>query len=236
MADETTQPDTQTSETTETITDGATEATEQQAETDAEAGDEGADETGEGTVLGGTAEEAEAEAEVEKPTAPDKYELSLKDADGNDVALDAEALEAAEPVFRELNLTNDQANKLMPVAQDFANRTAEATIAKIVEAGAQQRKDWYDAFKADPEIGGAKQQETEHLAAKALDSLGYPAGSDFRKALTETGFGNHPEMIRVFRKIGEIVGEDGFVRADAGSPQKSDRLETLYPDDVPKTT
>lgn len=228
MADEqTTQQDSTNSETSETVADAVTE---QQAATDTEAGGEGT------SVLGGdVGTKASAEAgEAEVQTAPDTYELALNDADGNAIALDPEAVQAAEPVFRELNLTNEQANKLMPVAQDFANRTAEATLAKIVEAGANQKKAWLDAFKADPEIGGAKVDETTHLAAKALDALGYPKDSDFRKVLTETGFGNHPEMIRVFRRVGEMVGEDGFERGNTGSAAKLDRLEALYPDDVKK--
>ena len=233
MADEqTTQPDTTTSETTatETVTDGAvTEATEQQTAADAEAGDEGATDAGKETsVLGGDVE-AEGEGAAEETKAddepsgpPEKYELALEG-----IELDPEAVEAAEPVFRELNLSNEQANKLMPVAKDFAERTAERTLAQIVEAGAAQKKEWHDAFKADPEIGGAKSDETEHLAAKGLDALGYPQGHDFRKALTETGFGNHPEMIRVFRRIGEMVGEDGFVRPD-GAKQSDQPTESRW--------
>lgn len=165
------------------------------------------------SVLGGKVED-DKPAEDEAPAGPpEKYELALEG-----VTLDPEAVEAAEPVFRELNLTNDQANKLMPVAKDFAERTAQSTLKQIMDAGAQQKKDWLDAFAADPEIGGAKREETEHLAAKALDAMGYVADHPFRKALTETGFGNHPDMIRMARRMGELVGEDGFVTPN-GAPQ-----------------
>lgn len=181
------------------------------------------------SVLGGRADDAPP-ADDAPQGPPETYELALEG-----LTLDAEAVAAAEPVFRELNLTNDQANKLLPVAKDFAERTAQATLASIVEAGATQRKEWLDAFVADPDIGGARREETEHLAGKALDALGYGKDHAFRKALTDTGFGNHPEMIRVFRKIGEMVGEDGFVTANTGPSAKVDRLASLYPEDVPKT-
>jgi hypothetical protein len=237
VADEqTTPPDSTSSETNETVA----ETTEQQAAPNAETGEATADEAdGETSVLGGdVTDEGKPEDETAEEAAPagppEKYELALKDADGNDITLDAEAVQAAEPVFRELNLTNEQAQKLMPVAKDFAERTQQATLAQIIEAGANQKKDWLDAFKADPEIGGAKADETTHLAAKGLDALGFPEGSAFRKALTETGFGNHPDMIRAFRKVGEMVGEDGFERASTSATDKPDRLSALYPDDVPK--
>lgn len=217
MADETTTPqDSTNSEATETVADVAqADATEQQTTTAAEAGDEGADKTdAETSVLGGdVADKAGEEADDKTATVPEKYELAMEGVD-----LDRDTVEAAEPVFRELGLSNDQANKLVPVAKDFADRTAQATLKQIMDAGAQQKADWLAAFKADEKIGGAKAEETTHLAAKALDTLGYPEGSDFRKVLTETGFGNHPEMIRVFRTLGEMVGEDGFIRSD-GNPK-----------------
>lgn len=209
MADETTTPpDSTNSETIETVTDApSAEQPEAAVETSDEAkpGDTGE----EGSVLGGDVAEDKAEGDDAPQRPPEAYELAMEG-----VELDREAVEAAEPVFRELGLSNDQANKLMPVAKDFADRTANATLKQIVDAGAQQKADWLAAFKADEKIGGAKAEETTHLAAKALDALGYPAGSDFRKVLTETGFGNHPEMIRVFRTLGEMVGEDGFIRSD----------------------
>lgn len=214
MADETmTPPDSTNSETIETVTEGAPA---EQQEAPVEKADEApASDTGEeGTVLGGDVRDEAAE---EAPaTVPEKYELAMEG-----VELDRDTVEAAEPVFRELGLSNEQANKLVPVAKDFADRTAQATLKQIMDAGKQQKADWLAAFKADEKIGGAKTEETTHLAAKALDTLGYPEGSDFRKVLTETGFGNHPEMIRVFRTLGEMVGEDGFIRSDA--TQKTDQ-------------
>lgn len=234
MADEVTTTDTQESPTTDAPAEGATE---QQAATDAQSEETTQDATDagddEGTALGGPAEKEEAGEEEgksedeAKPEIPEKYELSLTDADGNAIELDTEALEAADPVFRELGLSNEQANQLMPVAAKFAERTAEATLKSIMDAGAEQKASWLSDFKADPEIGGAKYEETLHLAAKGLDALGYPEGSDFRKALTESGFGNHPEMGRVFRRIGEMVGEDGFI-APSGAPKTETPVEARW--------
>lgn len=237
MADEQTQTqqDSTNSETTKANDAAATttENTEQQTTADTAADDKvAAVETKDTSVLGGEVEDKAKEGDDTPAGPPEKYELALEG-----VTLDPEALAAADPVFRELNLTNDQANKLMPVAQDFAKRTSEATVQQLIEAGAQQKKAWLDEFTADPEIGGAKREETEHLAAKALDAMGYTAtgfGDDkkqphpFRKALTESGFGNHPDMIRMARKLGEMVGEDGFVTPNGASTQKLDLADRMY--------
>lgn len=174
---------------------------------------------------------AEAAADPNAPAAPEHivpeaYELSV---DGMD--LDKTAIDEATPAFKEAGLSNDQAQKLMPAAAKFRDTVANATLQSIVDAGAKQRADWRSATEADPDIGGAKLEETLHLSAKALDALGYPEGSDFRKVLTETGFGNHPEMARIMRRVGEMVSEDGFPRSDATSASQLSIEKRLYPND-----
>lgn len=162
--------------------------------------------------------------------APEKYELTAPEG----MTLDADVVALADPVFRELGLSNEQANKLMPVAGEFAKRAGAAAIAQheIDKASSftTMKREWAEQARADTEIGGADFDKTVEMSAKALDSLGFPKGSPLRSYLTETGLGNHPEMIRLMRRIGERVGEDTFVRGgttDAGKP-KSD-AELFYP-------
>lgn len=213
MTDATIQTDTATSAATETaqpndaaISETAA-TTEQQTAADAEAS-KTADT--EGTVLGGDVKEGAVEgAKVEG--APEAYDLKLEG-----VELDSELLGEAEPLLRELNLTNDQANMLMPLAKKLADKSQDATLKALTDAAAQQRADWLSIAKEDGEIGGAKWNETTALAAKGLDALGFTEGHPFRKALNETGFGNNRDMISVFRKVGELAGEDGFARGGAG--------------------
>lgn len=157
---------------------------------------------------------------------PDAYELTVEGLD-----LDAAAIEEATPVFKELGLSNDQANKLMPEAAKFRDRVADATLQSIVDAGAKQKADWAEATRSDPDIGGGKLDESLHLSAKALDALGYPTGHEFRQALTDTGFGNHPEMVRMMRRIGEMVSEDGFPRPGATPASQLSPEKRLYPND-----
>lgn len=157
---------------------------------------------------------------------PEAYELNVEGLD-----LDKAAIDEATPVFKEVGLSNEQASKLMPAAAKFRDKVADATLQSIVDAGAQQRAAWETATRADPELGGPKMEETLHLSAKALDALGYPDGSEFRQVLTETGFGNHPEMVRMMRKIGEMVSEDGFPRPGATSASQISAEKRLYPND-----
>lgn len=170
--------------------------------------------------------EGDGDGKPEASVVPEKYELTVEGVD-----LDAAAIEEATPFFKEAGLTNDQANKIMPAAVKYRDSVASQTLQQIVDAGAQQKASWLDATRADEDIGGGKLDETLHLAAKGLDALGYPEGSDFRKALTETGFGNHPEMVRMMRKVGEMVSEDGFARSGATPSNALSAEKRLYPND-----
>lgn len=187
------------------------------------------------TLLGGAladepakAEEPEAQAEEPAtPVVPEKYELSLEGME-----IDGELLGAAEPILKEAGLSNEQANALLPIVKQAMDKAITAQTAQMTDLMAAQRKDWLDAFKADPDIGGGNQEQTVHLAGKGLDALGYTEGHPFRQLLTETGLGNHPDMIRAFRRLGEVVGEDGdFVRSGAGGSTQTPLEKRLYPND-----
>lgn len=82
--------------------------------------------------------------------APERYDLAL-----GGMAMDAGLMAEAEPVLRELGLSNDEAGRFMPLAQSLIDRTADRTLQDLIDAGAQQRREWLDAYRADPEIGGA---------------------------------------------------------------------------------
>lgn len=223
-------------EATDTTT-GTTETTQPQADAPAappaETTAEGGDDT---TVLGDGdgASEPQTDAAADAPAdpaslPPEKYELTAPEG----MTLDDEAVQMADPVFRELNLTNEQAQKLMPIAGEFAQRAGAAALAKHQLDQAQtvtaMRREWLENAKGDAEIGGANWDGTVSLAAKGLDALGFTKGHPFRALLDETGFGNHPEMIRAMRRVGERVGEDTFERGGSGDAKpKSDR-ELFYP-------
>ena len=131
----------------------------------------------------------------------------------------------------------------------FAGRTAIITggasglgraVAKrfVAEGGKvalwDVNADWLAEAKADEEIGGGKWDESISTSAKGLDNLGFPKGSPFRIFLSESGLGNHPEMIRAFARVGKAIGEDGdFVRADPAA-QVTNPARILYPNNPPK--
>jgi len=84
--------------------------------------------------------------------------------------------------------------------QDAVKRVGEYNT----KAWEKQTSDWKEAFVKDPDIGGNR-QETTILAAKvALTESGALSKPEF-KQLMDTGVGNHPELIRTFSNLGNVI-------------------------------
>jgi hypothetical protein len=146
-----------------------------------------------------------------------EYRLTLPDG----AQLDSEMLAEAAPTFREFGLNDEQVSKLAPLGLRMVERAfdRQADEFEVVKAG------WLKDTNADREIGGAALKETRRLAGVALEAGG--ADAEFRSLMNESGLGNHPSVLRVFRRLGATV--EHARRSRGGG--KPDRAQTLYPDD-----
>lgn len=196
----------------------------------------GADGEGDGKA---DPDDSDDQGEAGPPEAYDlKVEVAGEDGKPVEIEIDQELLAEATPILKGLKLTNDQANQLA----GFVPKIQGRVLAQQADNFAALKAEWAKDAKADPEIGGKNWASTEALAARALDTFGAASAKDadgnetneFRALLNETGLGNHPVMLKMFRQIGEKLGEDGFSRSEGAPKGKRDRLEELYPNDVPK--
>ncbi len=145
--------------------------------------------------------------------APEKYEFKAPEEGQK---LDKGALEVFEPIARELNLNNEQAQKLVDV---YGSKIMPAIQKQINDGWQKQTEQWVKTVKADEELGS---NESIGAAQKALDTYG---SDNLKLYLTETGLGNHPEIIRAFAKIGKAMSEDGLVTGNSnGSKSAADVL------------
>lgn len=173
-----------------------------------------------------TTEAAEVAA-TETTGAPEAYEFNF----GEGVTVDQDALAVFEPVLRELNipqasadkLVGTYAEKLLPMMEERANAQAE-------EAGAQLRADWSRQFSADPEIGGAKLEESRSFAAKAMQHFmpNNAEGQAFRTFLNESGLGNHPEMGRFLSRVGRQLSEAAVDETTGNATSQTSVAERWY--------
>lgn len=113
------------------------------------------------------------------------------------------------PTLKELNLTQEQAQKVIDFAPKLVEQTAQATTTKVLdELGMTGRQGWVDAVKSDKEFGGDKLPENLAVAKKAMDAFASP---ELRALLIKSGMGNHPEMVRAFYRAGKAISADNYV-------------------------
>jgi hypothetical protein len=153
--------------------------------------------------------------EQKQEGAPEKYEFQA----GEGVELDAEALKDFEPVARELNLTTEQAQKLV----DAYPKILAGVQQRQADAWQAQTEEWAATVKADKEIGGDKLTANLGVAQRALDTFGTP---ELKEYLNGTGLGNHPELVKAFVKVGKAMSEDGVVTGKESGQRSA--AEVLY--------
>ncbi|HCQ7275347.1 TPA: peptidase [Citrobacter freundii] len=162
-------------------------------------------------------EEEKPDDKEQKPEgAPEKYEF--KPAEGQE--LDTAALEQFEPIARELNLTNEQAQKMVDL---YGTKIMPMVQQQQAEAWQKTTEQWAADVKADKEIGGDKLTGNLSAAQRALAQFGTP---ELKEYLEGTGLGNHPELVKAFIKIGKAMSEDGMV--DGSNQGQRSAAEVLY--------
>ena len=141
--------------------------------------------------------------------APEAYDLKLSDElTAAGVTFDKEAFDAVEPVLRELDLSNDAAQKIVGAYAEKVLPLLEKRAGERADAmGVNMRKEWETQAKADPEIGGAKFDETKALARQTFVRFGVKSDGPFLKLMEESGLGNHPDMLRFVANVGRLTGE-----------------------------
>lgn len=155
----------------------------------------------------------EPEAKAEAPAVPEKYEFKF--AEG--VQVDEATLGAISEQAKDLGLTQEQAQK-------YADLKVKDQMAQA-ESHHKTVADWRKASETDKEFGGEKLKENLGVARRAIDQFMTP---EFKEILDKTGFGNHPEVIRTFYKVGLAISEDGKV-VKGGAPKASrSAAEVLY--------
>lgn len=148
---------------------------------------------------------------------PEKYDLKMPDG----IALDPERMAKYEPLFREANLSNEAAQKLV---DQFANDT-KAEVDASNAALVKQHDAWVESCKGDTEFGGQKFDESIKHAQSFIAKYGTP---ELKQFLNTTGAGSHPELVRAFVRAGKAMAEDVIVQGKSEAPAKSPALQ-IFP-------
>jgi len=150
---------------------------------------------------------------------PEKYDIKVPEG----IALSPQQIEKVEVLAKELELTNEEAQWFLDMHADGARDYAAITK----QQQEQRTSQWTDQVKKDPELGGARFNESAELAKRAVQKFGTP---ELIKELQDSGYNNHPELVRIFARIGKMIGNDTLVvpNAQAAVSQKSVE-DIIYP-------
>lgn len=171
----------------------------------------------EGTTASGDGQGADGQ---DKPVgAPESYaEFTLPEG----ISLDRAALEGFTPLAKDLNLSQEQAQKVVDL---YAQKMLPQIQQAFADQKAQMVESWLQESMKDPEVGGARFDESVSTARKALDAFGTLA---LKAALDESGLGNHPELIRLLANIGKRISEDGTASTRSATAGSRDAAQILY--------
>ncbi len=136
--------------------------------------------------------------------APEKYELKAPEG----MVLDEALIAKAEPIFKELGLTNEGAQKL---ADLYAGAQAEFTT-QIQEAWATQNQEWLAELKSTDKGWGTSYTENVKDVQSAVAWIGN-AVPGFQAEIERLGIQNNPALARGFAAIGKAMRDDTVPKA-----------------------
>ena len=157
------------------------------------------------------AQAAKDAAKVDPPVIPEAYELKVEGVD-----LDPKAVEAATPIFKEAGLTQEQAQAVVShYAKDVLPSVAQTVQQDTLKLlGMDGLGAWAAAIKTDKELGGADYEKNLTVIAAGRDAVSSP---ELRAFLETSRIGNHPEIARLFFKVGKAIAEGGVFHGNRGA-------------------
>lgn len=202
------------SENSESTSDQATSGEESEKPADDESGSESTDEAGSESKEG----ESDKGQESDEGKSTDAFELKLSE----NTTLDDKHVEDLTAFAKEKGLSQE-------VAQEILSREEKAVSSYIESAEAESNKmveDWRKEVENDKELGGDNLKETVAAARGALKEFG---SEDLVKLLDESGYGNHPLVIKFLKNTYDKISDDSLVQPGAGGTKTKSLAETFYP-------
>lgn len=155
-------------------------------------------------------EESTEEQEIE-------YKLALQ----KETYLDNSNVDSITEFAKEHNLSND-------TAQAILNKQDE-TIANFIQAEDDKQeaelKEWRDLVVNDEKLGGSNLNKTVENARRVVERYG---DDQFIEVLKETGYGDHPAVVKFLSNLGGLMADDSLVLPNAQEANPKQDWEYFY--------
>lgn len=130
---------------------------------------------------------------------------------------------------RDMKLTQEQYQSLVELDTQRAITSMEEGVAAYHD----RVNGWAEATKSDTELGGEDLDRNLSVAKLGMDTYGTPELAAILAAPSPEnpgglGLGNHPEVIRLFHRVGATLKESELIEGDT-VVQGEDSLKKMYP-------
>lgn len=154
--------------------------------------------------------------------APDAYVFKAPEGQ----ALDAAQIEAFSPLFKELGISQENAQKFVDKSFEVLPKLIEARDTAIQQEIAKEDALKVEATRKDAEYGGDKFEASAKVANAALAKFGRPG---LAKKLLEAGLASDPDVVHLLWNVGQKLGESIPPAPGDASAQKPALTSVLYP-------
>lgn len=135
----------------------------------------------------------------------------------------------------EMGLSQDQYQQLI----DYDGVRSAQLLSDAQAQAVATVQSWGEASRADPEFGGDNLEPSLALALRAQGEYASPALKQMLQLNSPDnpqgmGLGNHPEVLRMFYRIGKAMGDSEIIEGDDAAPDNTS-LQRMYPTMFPPT-
>lgn len=171
-----------------------------------------------------TKTETKGDAKETKPAPVDYEKWSPKEVQG--LKRPEPTVKAFRDAGKKFGLSAEQMQGLV----DFDDERTKTLAAEYRTERERTQKAGLEAFKNDKEFGGSKLSETQADFDRLMKEYG---DDELRKLLDDTGYGDHPALLRFVARLGKATREDSVTGgpkngADGAGKKKPTLIEQLY--------
>jgi len=174
--------------------------------------------------------------EADEKKADDEKKVGKKEDKPEDIVLKMpenslllqERIDEIATIAKEQGLSQDTAQMMVDREQDAVGQyaaNAKAHLDNLADVV------WIEETKNDAEIGGEKFKENVEFAKRAFKKYG---SDKFNEILNESGYGNHPENIRAWSRVGRDMSDDTLIHGKNEINTKKSPVDILYGGDKKK--
>lgn len=164
----------------------------------------------------GQQQEQQQQATTEQkqaPVVPESYAFANL-PEGYEI--NEQQLSELTPLFKDLGLTQEQADKLIAYDAQRALAARDGSEQAAIDQRNAQVGEWEQSLRGDKDFGGANFDANVAIAQKALAEFGSP---ELSTMLKESGLGSHPEVVRFFHRVGKELAEGSLHRTTTEVPK-----------------